>query len=143
MDAIIKNIFEQAQAIGQCGRFKGTETLEDLVALFSSPQGKEFCEKHSFPNLKTWRDLSKAHDMSHFGIYIDAGRISLLNESHITLVGNTTGECLRYNELKHHEVRMMHGARANIVAEQWAVVFVHSDRSSSYTREQKDNSKIL
>jgi hypothetical protein len=141
MDAIRK-IYEQAQAIGQCGLFKGTETFEDLVALFRSPQGQEFCEKYDFPNLKTWREIARAYDLTRFGIYVDAGRISLSNKPHVTLVGNTTGECLRYDELKRHEVVLMHGARANIVAEKWAVVFVCKDRSSSYTKEQKDYSII-
>lgn len=43
MEETVKVIFQKASALGVCSRFKGSETLGELVELFFSPQGVEFC----------------------------------------------------------------------------------------------------
>lgn len=145
MSEIIKHIHEQRNALSACGRdiFKGTETIEELAALFRTPQGSEFCEVNNFPSIETWRELNKAYDLTKFGIYVDAGDISLVNNPHTTLIGKTTGQSLKYNELKRHTVTLMHGATANITASGWALVFVSSGRDCTVVKNAIDRAKIL
>ena len=116
MSDIIKIIHEQRNALSDCGRdlFRGTETIEELAAIFRTPQGAEFCETNNFPDIETWRELNRAYDLTQFGVYVDAGSVSLLNAPHVTLIGHTTGDTLRYDELKRHTVMLMHGATATI-----------------------------
>ena len=56
MDKIIRQLYAQATLLGACGLFTGQEkTLEQLVELFTSPQGQEFCIENRFPNIATVR----------------------------------------------------------------------------------------
>jgi len=77
MKEVIRQIYTQAKLLGACPLFKGTEqTVEDIVRLFESPQGIEFCMKNHFPNMATFR-LFKPHGVEKYGIYIDAGTLTL------------------------------------------------------------------
>jgi hypothetical protein len=140
---IIEHIHAQRNALSDCGRdiFKGTETIEELAALFRTPQGMEFCEEHSFPGIETWRELGLTHDLSRFGIYVDAGHISLSNVQHVTLIGSTTGE-LRYDELKRNTVMVMHGARVKIKASGYALVYI-VNAGGAVEAEKSGYAKIL
>lgn len=144
MSDIISIIHEQRNALSDCGRdlFKGTETIEELAAIFRTPQGAEFCETHNFPDLDTWRRLNEAYDLTRFGVYVDAGNITLTNVADVTLIGETSG-VLRYDELERHTVVVMHGAKANVTASGWAIVFVKQSDSCEVVTEVKNRAKIL
>ncbi len=143
MDSIIKRIHAQRNAISDCGRdiFTGTETIDELAVLFRSPKGQEFCEKYSFPDLKTWQALASEYDLSRFGIYVDAGCIPLTNEPHVVLIGATAGT-LHYDELKRHTVMAMHGATAKVNASGYALVFV-TNAGGTIESEKTGFAKIL
>ena len=70
MKEVIRQIYTQAKLLGACPLFKGTEqTVEDIVRLFESSQGIEFCMKNHFPNMATFR-LFKPHGVEKYGIYM-------------------------------------------------------------------------
>ena len=71
MEQIIQQIYKQARLLGACELFTGKErTLEDIVHLFVTPQGIEFCTEHDFPNIEIFR-LFKSYNVERCGIYND------------------------------------------------------------------------
>lgn len=73
-----RSLPNMAEKYRMCDMFKGTEDLQSLIRLFTSPQGMEFCIKHRFPNIATFR-LFKPFNPEKYGVYIDAGIITLRN----------------------------------------------------------------
>lgn len=142
MEQIIRQIYEQAQQLGVCPLFTGRErTVEDIVALFLNPQGMEFCMKHRFPNMATFR-LFKAHHVERYGIYIDAGHITLTNPERAVLVGRTNAVVL-CDTLARHEVMLLHNASATVNASGWAVVRTEMEAGCRIIRNTYDHAIIL
>lgn len=142
MEKIIKQIYQQAKQLGACSLFTGRErTVEDIVALFTSPKGLEFCIEHHFPNMATLR-LFKPYGVERFGIYIDAGAITLTNPSRVILIGRTsaTVEC---DTLDEHKVVLLHGASAVINASRWAVVGTTIERGCMVIKNATGHAIIL
>lgn len=120
MEELIQQIYKQARLLGACELFTGKEhTLEDIVHLFVTPQGIEFCISNHFPNMETFR-LFKPYKIERFGIYIDAGTITLHNPKRAILIGNTVAT-INNDTLDAHEVILLHGAKAVVNASGWAV----------------------
>ncbi len=138
---IIKKIHAQARRLGACQLFKGSETLEEIIDLFLSPQGQEFCVKNRFPNIATVR-LFKGMGVEKHGIYIDAGVLTLKNPSKAVLIGRTSAT-VNCDTLEQHEVILMHGAKATVNAQKWAVVKVTCGDGSSVIRNVFNNAIIL
>lgn len=144
MEKLIKQIYEQARAIGACDKFKGNErTLEDILALFTSRQGLEFCMNNKFPNINTMRKF-KTHDerLKEHGIYIDAGAITLQNPRLAILIGRTSAT-VTFDELKRHEVYVLQGAKCTVGAWKWSVVRVQADEDSEVIKSAYNNAVIL
>lgn len=141
MEDIIKQIFAQATQIGCCDKFKGSEDLQAIIQLFKSPQGLEFCIKNHFPRISTMR-LFKPYKVERYGIYIDAGEITLSNPGVVLLIGNTSAKITCDTNKVRNEVVLMHGATAVIKALQWSVTFVKVERGS-FIKIIKDNAIIL
>lgn len=137
-----QDIYKAAKRHGYvCPRFQGTESPEQLMRLFLTPQGIEFCQKYNFPDIDTLRTFRGLEAARH-GIYIDAGRIALRNAEQVALIGDTVAE-LRYDDpKKRHEVILMHGAKAHVIATGWAVVAV-TNNGCEITTETRDRAKIL
>ena len=104
-------LFNMAEKYRACTMFKGTEDLEQIIRLFTSPQGVEFCQKYHFPDITTLRRF-KQYDVERYGIYIDAGHIRLENERTVVLIGKTSA-CLSYDSKGRHEVILMQTAPEN------------------------------
>lgn len=141
METLIKQIYAQAKLLGCCEKFKGTEDLQGIIRLFTSPQGIEFCMKNHFPNISTLR-LFKAYNVEKYGIYIDAGNTTLVNPRRAIVIGRTTLN-LTCDTLERHELVLLRGARAVINASKWAVVFVRSEHGCSCIKNTTDNALIL
>ena len=141
MEDIIKQIFAQATQIGGCDKFKGSEDLQAIIQLFKSPQGLEFCIKNHFPRISTMR-LFKPYKVERYGIYIDAGEITLSNPGTVVLIGNTHAIINCSTSKARNEIVLMHGATALINASGWSVSFVKVERGS-YIKNIKDNAIIL
>ena len=65
-----RSLPNMAEKYRMCDMFKGTEDLQSLIRLFTSPQGMEFCIKHRFPNIATFR-LFKPFNPEKYGVYIE------------------------------------------------------------------------
>lgn len=138
---IIRNIYEQAKQLNCCALFKGTEDLESIVRLFTSPQGIEFCLNNHFPNTATFR-LFKPFNVERFGIYIDAGDISLYNPKRAVIIGRTIAN-IRCDTNERHEVVVLHGGKAVVSATKWAVVFTKVEAGCACIKSTSDNAIIL
>ena len=142
MKEVLRQIYTQAKLLGACPLFKGTEqTVEEIVRLFLTPQGIEFCMKNHFPNLATFR-LFRAHDVEKYGIYIDAGAITLKNPSRAILIGRTTATIF-CDTTERHEVILLHGAKAIVSAAKWAVARVQAEQGCSVIKTTSDNAIII
>lgn len=136
-----KSIKKEATAFNVCAMFKGTETPDELMRLFLSVQGLEFCVKNRFPTLEMWRSGYK-EIAAKYNIFIDAGDIRIINQSKVVLIGDTQAELIYDNSLNRHEVVVMHRAKAKIKASGYAVVFV-TNVDGEIESEVLDNAKIL
>lgn len=142
IELLIQQVYKQAKELGVCSLFTGKErTLEEVVHLLSTPQGVEFCIDNHFPNIATFR-LFKPYDMEKFGIYIDAGVITLDNPRNAVLVGDTTAT-INCDTLDNHELILLHGAQAVLNASGWAVCKVTAEAGCNVTRKEIDNAIIL
>lgn len=142
MEQIIRQIYEQAKLLGCCPLFTGKEkTLDELIALFTSPQGMEFCITHHFPNMATYR-LFKNLNVERFGIYIDAGTITLKNPERAILIGRTSAT-IYCDTLATHEITLLHSAKSIINASRWAVVKTTVEAGCSIIRNTSGHAVIL
>ena len=136
----VKVIHHNASKLGVCSLFKGTENIDELIHLFGTPQGIEFCGRFNFPNLTTFRTF-RGIQASRLGLYIDTC-ISLQNASKVILIGGTVAELTYTDPNKRHQVVLMHGAKATIRASGYAVVFVINN-GGEVESHTSDNAKIL
>lgn len=142
MEQIIQQIYEQARLLGACSLFTGKErTLEDIVSLFTTTQGMEFCVNNHFPNMATFR-LFKPYKVERFGIYIDAGTITLHNPKQAILIGRTSAT-INNDTLEAHEIILLHGAKAIVNASGWAVCKTTVETGCSIIRNTSENAVIL
>ncbi|WP_320980053.1 hypothetical protein [Bacteroides sp.] len=143
MESIIKQIYAQAKLIGACPRFTGQEkTLDDIVALFTSMQGMEFCIKYHFPNIATFRLFKPYGVDKQYGIYIDAGTITLKNPARAILIGRTIAT-IYCDECEMHDITLLHGAKAVVNASKWAVVKTTVENGCNLIRSTSENAIIL
>lgn len=138
MTELTKNIYRKFREMSRCPLFKGTESEQELIQLFLSIQGIEFCTEHNFPDLGTLRKFS---DTEKYGIYIDK-RVTLSNVSKVVLIGNTNATLTYDDPDKKHEVILMHGAKATIKASGYTVVFV-TNSGGTVKKTVADFAKIL
>lgn len=138
---IINQIYAQTQTIGQCGAMKGTEDFEAICELFKSNIGVEFCMKNHFPNMATLR-LFKPYHPEQYGIYIDAGAITLTNPKQVVLVGRTMAT-INCDSLQRHDIVLFHGAQAVVNASGWAVCHTTVEQGCHIIRNTSDHAVIL
>ena len=120
----VTDILKSAIDLGACEKSSKATDWKSLCWLLYSPQGVEFCENNNFPSIEQFRGLES--DITDFGVYVDKGKISRVNDSCIALIGNTRGELVFDDNTKVHKVIVMHGAEAFIVARNYAVVRLYN-----------------
>lgn len=133
-------IYRNAIRLGCCSNFKGTENTEEIIKLFVTKQGIEFCVKYNYPDLATLRTFRGLQAARH-GVFIDTN-IVRQNLPMVVLIGDTVAELTYTAPDKRHEVIIMHGAKAIIKASGYAVVFVTNGGGEVETHAV-DNAKIL
>lgn len=137
-----RSLHNIAEKYRKCNLFKGTErTIGELAAVFTSPQGLEFCIRYHFPNMATFR-LFKGLGAEKYGIYIDAGIITLKNPERAILIGRTSAT-INCDECKRHDIVLLHGAKAVVNASKWAVASLTASSGCSYIKNISDNAIIL
>jgi hypothetical protein len=135
-----QQIYIEANDAGQCGLLKGSENTDELMRLFFTPRGIEFCQEHNIPSLAAFRRF-KGAQATRGGVYIDTP-VKAANLPCVALVGEETVAELEYTETKGFKVILMHGAKARITASGYAVVFI-TNISGEIEIIQKDKAKIL
>lgn len=132
-----KEFFETANRLGACRLLHGTENKEDLMRLLLKPQGTEFCTKNNFPSMEQlqWFRGEKAESM---GIYIDTDT-ELTNPAKVFLAGSKA--VLHFDTIGRYNVILMHGAKAEIHASNYAVVFVKN--AGGEVKIDKDDKALI
>ncbi|MEG1554167.1 MAG: hypothetical protein RR363_04015 [Rikenellaceae bacterium] len=134
-------VFNKAVSMGACALYTGKEDMNELARLFFTPQGQEFCVNHNFPDYPTFQML-KSDEFEQEGIYIDED-VRLANKAKVGLIGDTYAELVYTDPNKRHEVILMYGAKAKIVARDWAVVFVTNAGGGEVVCDADDTAKIM
>lgn len=139
---LIQKIYEQAQDLGACDLFKGNEGIAELMRLFLTPQGVEFCMKNHFPSLRTMR-MFKQYDVEQYNIYVDAGEVVIYDPEYVALVGRTTAKIYVTTNKPLHHVFLYRGAGAVIDAEGWSVTKVKAERGCKSIANVRDNAIVI
>lgn len=135
-------LFNMAEKYRTCCMFKGEETLEQIVALYKSIRGLEFCLRYHFPSIETLRLFKNEHP-ERFGVYIDAGDIVIDNPvQKILLIGDTIGK-ISCSETRRYEIALLHGASAVVNASGWAIVAPEVETGCGIIKNSQDNAIIL
>ncbi len=133
-----QNVSQHIKSMGACGRFKGG-SIERLVEQLFSPYGIEWVIKYGYPDAKTF---AKFGDLSQYGIYINAGDITLSECERICLIGKTRAT-LTFEETKGYKVILLHGADATINASGFSVVRIEKDEISTIKINKSGFAKVL
>jgi len=141
INTIIQLVVKQARELGACPLLRGDEDLAGLIKVFTSPQGMEFCLRHRYPNTATFR-LFKPFGVERFGIYIDAGDITLKNPNRAILVGRTVGT-VACDTTERHEIVLLNGAKAVVNASKWSVAVIKAGSGCACVKNVSDNAVIL
>jgi len=135
-----ERIYQEVNKQNPCDLIKGTENAEELIDLFFTPQGIEFCTTNNSPSLDAFRRF-KGPQATRGGFYIDTP-VKAKNLPRVALIGKETVAELEFTETKRHTVVLMHGAKARITASGYSVVFV-TNAGGEVKIIQNDNAKIL
>lgn len=138
----VEEIYRQACRLGVCPKMTGKESAEELIQLFFSPQGVEFCQKNNFPTMDMLRSF-RSEQARAKGAYVDAGEVRICNVERVALIGDTEAELTYTDPTKRHVVILMHGAKAHIKASGYAVVFVYNGDGCEVVKTQEDYARIL
>lgn len=133
--------YEYARKLRECNIFTGDETFEQLINIIFSPQGAEFLTENHFPDIATFRKFKKYHP-ERFGVYIDAGKITLSEARKAFLVGNTIAE-MKYSQIAGNRLILMWGASAHIEASGYSIVKIEKDDVSKVEIVKSDYAKVL
>lgn len=133
--------YDMARKLSLCQMFTGEESMEEMINLMFSPQGAEFLTTYRFPDIETFRKFKKYHP-ERFGVYIDAGKISLSEARKVFLVGNTIAS-LKYSKIAGNRIILMCGASAHIEASGYTIVKIEKDNVSNVEVVKSEYAKVL
>ena len=133
--------YEMARKLEACKMFTGEASMEEMINLMFSPQGTEFLTENNFPDIATFRRFKKYHP-EQFGVYIDAGEISLSEAKNVFLVGNTTAR-LKYAQTQGNRLILMCGATARIEASGYCVLKIEKDDKSNVEVNVSGHAKVM
>lgn len=147
---LIEELLKGATELGACNKTKGITTLAELVALFTSPQGREFCIKHNYPSREQWRQIAdhwSAEELSRYGVYVDLPSDyteTQDNPGTIIAVGETTHIDIRiWGADKLYRIMLMHGATATITASHYAVFDIEAGNGCKYQITKDETARQL
>lgn len=119
---ILQDIQRRGAELGACALLSQMSSQAQLCRALFTPEGLEFCQTHSFPELELLRALDRSV-VTEAGIYIDAGEIELMPQRSIAIIGDT--RALVHLD-GHHcreaiQIVVMHGAQLTLRAHHYAV----------------------
>lgn len=136
----IRTIIEESRSRGACDKVDAVTDMESLSQLLFSPQGREFCRKHDYPDIPTC--IAVAEQARPYGIHVNE-RVEVSNR-HVALIGGDSGvsELTFSGTAKAYTVILMHGAKAHITATDYAVVRI-DNIGGHYTLDTDGTVKIF
>ena len=116
----VKDILSEAVKLGACSASGKATDWKSLVWLFFSPQGREFCKEHNYPDIVMFRSMKEI--IRPYGVYVEEAAFT--RNKDVALVG----DCGRKSEIsfsgldRAYKAILMHGAKAVIHVGGYAVV---------------------
>lgn len=127
----LQKAIHQCKLAGACDLLRLGMTPTELCQLLRTPQGEEFILK-GLPTLSLWRLIGEEYKdlLAQHHIYLDAGYLELDGETTRLIAIGATHLRLPANKPKLYNVTLIHGAKADVLATNWAVVSVERDSNS-------------
>lgn len=135
---MIANIIAEAKKKGACGRIDDVQSIESLVELMYSPQGREFCEKTKFLRVDRLNDI--ADDAEMHNVYI--GKQNIITTAHKSAFIGSKGRVLCSGTEAIYNIIVADNSHVEIVATNYAVVMVTSI-NGSYNITKDKTARIL
>lgn len=130
----LQKAIHQCKLAGACDLLRPNMTPAGLCHLLRSPQGEEFILK-GLPTLSLWRLIGEEYKelLAQHHIYLDAGYLELDGETTRSIAIGATHLRITPNRPKLYNITLIHGAKADVQANNWAVVSVaHDAQSTAY-----------
>lgn len=128
----LQKAIHQCKLAGACDLLRPNMTPTELCHLLRSPQGEELILK-GLPTLSLWRLIGEEYKdlLAQHHIYLDGGYLELDGETtHLIAIGATHLR-ITPNQPTLYNVTLIHGAKADVLATNWAVVSVEHDAQST------------
>ena len=135
----VKDIVKSANELGACKISRAMTDWQSAVRVMFSPQGREFCTDYKFPTAQQFRAMP---DLQALGVYVDKGEITIASQGNACIVGDTLATVHITDNTKVHHIIVMHGAKAEIFADNYAVVDVVLIGGNAMV-VSKNNAKVL
>ena len=128
----LQKAIHQCKLAGACDLLRPNMTPTELCHLLRTPQGEEFILK-GLPTLSLWRLIGEEYKelLAQHHIYLDAGYIELDGQTTRFIAIGATHLRLLAKQAKLYNVSLIHGAKADVLATNWAVVSVERDAQST------------
>ncbi len=127
----LQRAIHQCKLAGACELLRPNMTPTELCHLLHTPQGEEFILK-GLPTLSLWRLIGEGYKalLAQHHIYLDAGYLELDGETTRLIAIGATHLRITADQPKLYNATLIHGARADVLATNWAVVSVERDNNS-------------
>lgn len=137
----VSDVMKSALELGACGQSGKATDWKSLCWLFFTPQGREFCENNNFPSIEIFRDMKP--NVEKYGVYVDAGEISLKNNVNVGIIGDTEAVLEYDDNTVVHKIILMHGAKATIKASNYSVINLTNVNNCQVTIVNDGTAKVL
>lgn len=145
---MIKELLDGAKALGACRKTDGIDTLDKLVALYESPQGREFCAEHNYPIRTQWMRIVEhwgREELRMRNIYVDEPAVRCVcNPGAVVAVGSSTCLHVTLNGAdEFHRIIALQGAKVTICAENFTVFEIINDGTADVAITQDSTAAQL
>lgn len=140
---LIKELLDGATALGACRKTDGIDTLDKLVALYKSPQGREFCAKHNYPSREQWTEISQhwsKEELRQRHIYIDEPQAQTVYNPGTAVAVGTCLHATFNGADEAQRIIALYGANVTICADNYAVFAVAKDGTANVSITKDDTS---
>ena len=128
----LQKAIHQCKLAGACELLRPNMTPTELCNLLRTPQGEEFILK-GLPTLSLWRLIGEEYKdlLAQHHIYLDAGYLELDGQTTRIIAIGSTHLRITADQPKLYNVTLIHGAKVDVLATNWAVVSVERDAQST------------
>ena len=124
---IIEELLAGAKAQGACRKAGNIQNLDQLVELYLSPQGLEFCINNNYPSPEQWQAIKEGWgetELAKRKVYInDPHLVNDANPGSIILVGEKTEAYITASGADRIQtIIALHGAKAHVTGREYSVL---------------------